>query len=594
MFPYPPQALLREDPPGRWLAFSRAVEELATVAPSDLPALIDRAREASAQGLHAVGYVAYEAAPAFDPSWVTRSPEATAPVAWFGLFPPPITVMDDELPSVASYRLGPWEPSEDEARYRQRIAAIREAIAAGTVYQVNYTMRLRADLEGHPWELFRDLWHAQRASFAAWLDLGETAICSVSPELFFELADGGITTRPMKGTARRGRTTAEDREIACRLAASPKERAENLMIVDMARNDLGHVAVPGSVAVERLFDVERYDSVFQMTSTVRARTSADAWVALAALFPAASITGAPKSSAMALIRDLEGSPRGLYTGAIGHVRPDGRGRFSVAIRTVTVDRAAARATYGTGGGIVWDSRAEEELQETHAKALVLRPRSDFALLETLLWEPAQGYFLLRRHLDRLEDSAAYFAFPLDRAFLEVELAERAVSFAPEACRRVRLLLSHDGRCTLEDEALAVRPGPWRVALAREPVDSGDRFLFHKTTHRAAYARALASAPAGVDDVLLWNEAGELTEATLANLVVCLEGRLLTPPVASGLLGGTFRAELLARGEIEERLLFREELAAADGIFLVNSVRRRVPAVLVAPQGDEGSDPGQTR
>jgi para-aminobenzoate synthetase/4-amino-4-deoxychorismate lyase len=589
MLPSPPQALVREDPPGRWLAFERAEEAIVAAAPAEVPALLERVRLGLAEGLHAVGYLAYEAAPAFDPALVTRPPDGSAPVAWFGLFPPPVEAGEDELPA-ADYRLGPWEPSEDEALYRNRIDAIHEAIAAGTVYQVNHTLRLRADFEGDPRGLFRQLWRAQRAAFATWLDLGETAICSVSPELFFALADGCITTRPMKGTAPRGRTTAEDRELAARLATSPKERAENLMIVDMARNDLGRIAVPGSVEVERLFDVERYDSVFQMTSTVTARTSADAWEALAALFPAASITGAPKTSAMALIRGLEGTPRGLYTGAIGHVRPEGRARFGVAIRTITVDRAAGRAAYGTGGGIVWDSQVEEELRETRAKALILRPRPDFALLETLLWEPATGYFLLERHLDRLEDSAAYFAFPLARGEIEAELEARAAGFPPAVGRRVRLLLSGSGRFAIEDQPLATRSTPWRVTLAREPIDSADRFLFHKTTHRAPYAAALEHACAGVDDVLLWNDAGELTEATVANLVLRLDGRLVTPPVGSGLLPGTFRAELLARGEIEEGVLRPEDLAAAEELLLVNSVRRWIPATLAVPIADAGDRP----
>lgn len=590
----PPQALLRQDPPGLWLAFGRAEEELTATATVEVPALLARLREGVAAGLHAVGLLAYEAAPAFDPALVTLPPDPALPVAWFGLFAPPHELREEELTPAGEHRLGRWETSVDETSYGRRIEAIHQAIADGTVYQINYTLRLAAGFDGDPLGLFHALRLAQPSPFAAWLDLGRTCVCSVSPELFFELAEGRIATRPMKGTARRGRTTSEDREVARRLAASAKERAENLMIVDMARNDLGRIARRGSVEVERLFEVERYDSVFQMTSTVTARTDTDFAGALAALFPAASITGAPKSSAARLIAELEDAPRGVYTGTIGHVRPDGRARFSVAIRTVTVDRPSGRATYGTGGGIVWDSKADAELRETRTKALVLRPRPEFDLLETLLWEPGRGYFLLSRHLDRLEDSARYFGFELSRDAVSGLLAEREASFPPSAPRRVRLLVSRRGQCRSEDAPLDPTPEPWRLALAERPVDSSDPFLFHKTTRRSVYEEALKAAPEGVVDVFLWNERGELTESTIANLVLRRGDRLLTPDRSAGLLPGTLRAELLERGRIAEAHLDPADLETADEIFLVSSVRRWIRVEVVAPPPKPGEPSARSR
>jgi para-aminobenzoate synthetase/4-amino-4-deoxychorismate lyase len=349
------------------------------------------------------------------------------------------------------------------------------------------------------------------------------------------------------------------------------------MIVDMMRNDLGRVADPGSVAVTELFAVERYDTVFQLTSTVAAESDEPPSRILSALFPAASVTGAPKRRTMELIAGLEGEPRGIYTGAIGTFAPGRRAQFSVAIRTAHVDRAGGRAEYGTGGGIVWDSRAASEQEECRAKSLVLVPRPRFELLETLLWRPGCGYSLLERHLQRLADSALYFGFQLEAREARRLLADAATQFGAGR-RRVRLLASPEGTLRVESEPLPASRRRWRVALDRMPVDAADRFLFHKTTWRPAYDAARARFPSH-DDVLLRNRRGELTESTLANLVLRLGGELLTPPVASGLLAGVARAELLARGRIREQTLRPGDLAHAEAIFLVNSVRGWVRAEL---------------
>ncbi len=358
------------------------------------------------------------------------------------------------------------------------------------------------------------------------------------------------------------------------------------MIVDMVRNDLGRVARAGTVRVESLFDLERHDTVFQLTSTVSAETGAGPAEVLAALFPCASVTGAPKVRTMEIIAELEDGPRGVYTGAVGYFAPDGHAEMAVAIRTVSIDRRRRRARYGTGGGIVWDSVAGEEYRECLAKTRVLAGgEGDFELLETLLWEAADGYRLLDRHLKRLAASADYFGFRLSpvRAGGELDRLAAALLSAGETRRVVRLLAARDGGLRLETRAAPSDARPWRLALASAPVDPQNRFLFHKTTRREVYDRALAQA-SGYDDVLLWNPSGELTESCLANVAVRRDGGWWTPPIEAGLLAGCERGERLDSGDLRVGTLTLADLAAADGIELLNSVRGRIAVDTVTDLG----------
>jgi para-aminobenzoate synthetase/4-amino-4-deoxychorismate lyase len=427
--------------------------------------------------------------------------------------------------------------------------------------------------------LFLDLAQAQEPAYAAYIDAGSHVVCSASPELFFELDGADLRSRPMKGTIGRGRTLIEDRTQAEWLYLSEKNRAENVMIVDMIRNDMGRVGQIGSVAVPRLFDVERYPTLWQMTSTVTCKTTASLAAIMAALFPCASITGAPKVSTMQIITELETRPRGVYTGCVGYMAPGRQARFNVAIRTVVVDRATGSAEFGVGGGIVWDSGSESEYGESLTKAQILfERRPAFYLLESLLWTPEEGYFLLAEHLERLADSAAYFGFEYDFNCLMDELAELANTLPAEA-QKIRLLLARDGALSLEC-APAGKVQPAKVGLAPAPINSSEVFLYHKTTNRAIYEDALA-ARAECDEVLLWNEREEITEATSANVVFKMDGALLTPPVSSGLLAGTFRNHLLAEGVIRERAIPVSDLGRCQAIFLINSVRKWREARLVS-------------
>ncbi len=519
------------------------------------------------EGLHAVGFLAYEAAPAFDPALETRP--ADGPLLWFGLYS---GAEPFELPPPTAPAALDWRPDQSRDEHARAIERIKALIAAGDTYQVNYTMRLRAPFDGDAWALFVQLAHAQPSPYAAFIDTGDLALCSVSPELFFRLEGRVLSARPMKGTAARGRTLAEDHARANWLRASEKNRAENVMIVDMMRNDIGRVARVGSVCVPELLTVERYPTVWQMTSTVAAETDAGLPEILTALFPCASITGAPKARTMQIIRELERAPRRVYTGCIGSYAPGRRALFSVAIRTVLVDRAAALAEYGVGGGIVWDSASAEEYEECMLKARVLTaPHPGFALLETLLWRPDSGYALLDRHLARLAESARYFGVPLDPALARRTL-EGLADALPHADQRVRLLVSQDGAPRCEHAPLAPAPDrPVLLGLAPAPVDSADPLLYHKTTARHVYEAALAACP-GCDDAVLWNERGELTETCIGNLALRLDGALLTPPVASGLLPGTLRAELLERGALREQTLTLADLERCEELFVLNSVR----------------------
>jgi para-aminobenzoate synthetase/4-amino-4-deoxychorismate lyase len=532
------------------------------------------------RGLHAVGFVAYEAGPAFDPALVAHPP-GDLPLLWFALFPPPRAGRREPSHAETTARLRARESLSDHAR---AVTHIRSAIARGDVYQVNHTMRFDVDVRGDTARIYERLLTAQGDGYGAHLHTGRFEIISASPELFFETDKRAIVCRPMKGTARRGRWRGEDDEHASALIASVKERAENVMIVDLVRNDLGRIAETGSVRVRDLFHVERRPTVLQMTSTIDAMLARGTSLVdiFTALFPCGSVTGAPKIAATRLIAELECEPRGVYCGAVGHISPDGSSTFSVAIRTLSMDHERALAEYGVGSGITWDSANAAEYDEVLAKTAILTTDlPQFSLIETLRLVDG-AYARLERHLQRLEDSAYYFcvveAAALRRAARSA-LLQFADAQAGEAAR-VRLTASLAGKIRITASPLPPSSQREHVALARTPVRAANRFLYHKTTHRAVYATHRSSQPAAFD-VLLWNESGELTEFTIGNVVLELAGVLDTPPRQCGLLAGTFRAELLERGAIRERVLTRDDLARATGVWLINSVREWVPVEVSA-------------
>jgi len=559
----------------RELRFVEPVETLCARALEEIVPCLRRVEEGVANGLHAAGFIAYEAAPAFDRYLTVHAP-GRLPLLWFGLFRDKVEG-DAGDAATAPFTVGPWTPEVNESAYIDAIRRIRELIAAGDTYQVNYTFPMEAAFEGDALSWFRRLVRAQQADYAAFIDAGPFAILSASPELFLRLEGDALETRPMKGTRPRGRWLEEDRRLAQELADSEKDRAENVMIVDLLRNDMGRISKTGSVHVASLFDVERYETVWQMTSTIRSRTTAPLSEILAALFPSGSVTGAPKVRTMQIIHELEPLPRGVYCGAVGWCSPGRRAEFNVAIRTVAIDREAATARYHVGSGITWSSSAEAEYDECLVKAAVLsEDRPEFELLESLLFEG--GYFLLDEHLARLAGSAEYFGFRADVDAVRSALLEEAAGLAEEPSK-LRLLVARDGTWRIET-APAAPSTPVRLGLAAEPVDDRDVFLYHKTTHRVVYERARASRP-DCDDVLLWNERDEITETSTANVVLELDGQLWTPPVNSGLLAGTMRASLLADATIRETVLAKADVGRAASIRLINSVRRWIDATFIA-------------
>jgi para-aminobenzoate synthetase/4-amino-4-deoxychorismate lyase len=473
-----------------------------------------------------------------------------------------------------------WNATMSREAYRDSLQQIHRYIHAGDTYQVNFSYRLTAPYAGDAWPLFAHLASCHDPEFGAYLNIGRWEIASLSPELFFRREGDQLISIPMKGTIGRGLGSEDDRIQGMRLQTSHKDRAENVMIVDMVRNDLGRIAQPESVRVEELFAVRRYSTLWQMTSTVTAQVHAPLANIFTALFPAASITGAPKARTMALIKELETTPRRIYTGTIGFILPDGRAQFNVAIRTLLHDRYRHIMEYGVGGGIVADSTVTGEWEETRIKSLICTtPSPKFSLIETLLWTPVSGCTLLEEHLRRLRASADYFGYPCDIDMVRRRLAE-AVANLSESGFKLRMLLDHQGAVEIETSVLSLpNSRPIRLALLDRPIDRTNPFLYHKTTVREVYEQARAAAPPGVDDVLLYNQDKELTEATIANIVVTLNGRQYTPPVRCGLLPGTFRQHLLDIGEIEERILPVDCLLQADAITLINSVRGRVSASL---------------
>ena len=542
----------------------------------DLKAALGTLRQWAAAGDWAVGALSYEAGHALEPRTAGLPHEPGR--AWF-MQHRDCRLLDRAALAelLGSFRgraaTGAPEPMVDRADGLAAVRRVQAFIAGGDIYQANLTFPARVSLAGHPLALFARLFTPEASPLGGIVHAGGGRWwLSLSPELFFALADGRLTARPMKGTAPRGATGADDRAAAAALATDPKNRAENLMITDLIRNDLSRVAAPGSVRVPRLFEIETYPSLHQMTSTVTAalkpgRTAVDV---LEALHPCGSITGAPKIRAMEIIAGLEPHPRGLYTGSLGWIGPGGgQARFAVAIRTLEVEGRSARL--GLGAGIVADSVPEAEWAECLAKARFLRPGAPRSLIETMRLEPS-GIPRLARHLDRLAASARRFGFRFDRAAAEVRLA----ALSPGGARRVRLLLDAGGELALQLSPLPPVPsGPVGVAVTPLPVRPDDWRLAHKSGDRAFYDAARRAT--GAFECLFVRPDGLLTEGSFTSQFVERGGRLLTPPLARGLLPGVLRAELIENGLAEEADLSIGDLG--QGFLVGNSLRGLLPAVL---------------
>ena len=551
---------------------------------SDVRPALDRLRDAVRQGCHAAGWIGYETGFALEPKLAALAEVEDAeapPLLWFGLFrqaeridPAAFSAM---LPDPAGAWAGAPTPLVSRSDYAAALARVKDWIAAGDIYQANLSFRASVAVQGTPLALYARLRAAAGAGWGGVVHDGTRWLLSFSPELFFRTDGSRIVTRPMKGTAPRGRTPVEDDANAAALAADHKERAENLMIVDLLRNDLSRVARPGSVRVPELFAVERYPTVQQMVSEVTAYLAPgrDAIDVIEALFPCGSITGAPKLRAMEIIAAVEPDARGPYTGSIGALAPDGSAAFNVAIRTLVMKEGAGEARIGLGSAVVADSTVDGEWRECLAKgAFVMAGARRFDLIETMRFDPMIGLIELDRHVARLGASAQAFGFAFNRHDVRNEL--HAATFRLPDPARVRLLLAPSGAVAIQAMPLPPRPDePVAVRIVDLPVDAGDFRLRHKTTDRGFYDAAREGSDAF--EVLFVRPDGLLTEGSFTNLFVRRGGRLVTPPLTLGLLPGVLREAMIDAGEAVEGAVRREDLA--DGFLIGNALRGLIEARL---------------
>jgi para-aminobenzoate synthetase/4-amino-4-deoxychorismate lyase len=566
-------------------AFGAPSRVLVAHAPDDVKPVLEAVEALAREGRWCVGYLRYEAAAAFDPAFAVHASEG--PLAWFGVHDealpwPASDAPDGKAPAVE------WQAGLPRAAFDRNMRAIHDAIRSGELYQLNYTAPLRAEFGGDACAWFMALRQAQPNGYAAFIDTGEEQVLSVSPELFFDWQGDRILARPMKGTAPRGATAAEDEALAQRLRTVPKERAENVMIVDLIRNDLSRIAQPFSVRVPRLFHTEALPTVWQMTSDVEAMVRDGVSLAdvFAALFPCGSITGAPKVSAMRMIRALEPESRGVYCGAVGVVRPGGHATFNVPIRTVSLRGSEARC--GIGSGITADAHADAEWDEwRHKRAFLRRDHAPaateppFELLETLAL--AEGELRdAPAHLARMKNAAAHFGYPWNEALVAACL-RRLSDAHPAGPWRVRLLLDAQGQPRAEAFAMDAAPARVQLQLAARAFDEAEsEFSRFKTTHRAHYEAFTPTAP-GVFDTLLWNHRGEITECTRGNIALLLDGRWVTPPLHCGLLNGIGRANRLRERQLAEAVVRVDDLPRVQALAFVNSLRGWLDADLNVPQ-----------
>ncbi len=573
------------------LLFTEPVEIVSANEPADVADAIARLKGGVGRGLHAAGFFSYELGYVLEPRLSHRLPaKRSVPLLWFGLYRAPRAMTGRQVEAwletttrTASHQFSDVSLAWNEAQYVERFSKVQEMIRAGDIYQLNLTFKARFRLSGSPLTFYRDLRAKQRVAYGGIVDTGEVTILSASPELFIEQRGREIETRPMKGTAARKGMIAQDAEQRAELASDHKQRAENLMIVDLMRNDIGRISETGSVNVTDLFTIETYKTLHQMTSGVLATLKSDVGLMelLEALFPPGSVTGAPKIRAMELIHDLESEARGVYCGAIGHISPEGNAMFNVVIRTPVVFRDGT-GEMGIGSGVVYDSKGDNEYAECLLKMKFLTdPPKPFRLIETMLHAPGEGFWLLDGHLHRLAASASYFGFRYDENDVRKALADAVRDGGEDNRLRVRLTLGEDG-----DIATSATPIPdpeedaaMRYVVSPTRLNSANPFLFHKTTRRELYDEEWAhyAQTAGADEVIYLNEDGALAEGSRTTIFVERDGVLLTPPLTAGLLPGTLRAKLIEEGRAIEMPLRLEDLTSARVAYLGNSVRGLVRA-----------------
>lgn len=597
MYTFDPQIL---DQPGTVLVDDRDIEQhcgltyiftepegvLTAYSQNEIPALLKQIDMKLNAGKLAAGYISYDAGLMLDKA-IDSEHKPSLPLAWFGIYNSYTTFNSETI--VLGEEDAPDDISDihlnvSEEEYLDCVQRIKDYIASGDVYQVNYTIKHQFTHCKPARCLFARLRRAHPVCHSAFINTGQMQVISLSPELFLRTTRRSVLTRPMKGTVKRGRWPREDAQKKLFLESDIKNRAENVMIVDLMRNDLGRVCKTGSIEVPRLFHVEQYNSLHQMTSDVRGDLLADIKFSdlIYATFPPGSVTGAPKIRAMEIIDETERESRGIYCGCIGFIKPGGDCLLNVAIRTII--QQGDQCEMGIGSGIVADSQPSAEYKESLLKSKFIKSESvDFQLLETLLYTKGNGYYLAEEHLSRMLKSAAYFGWNIPEENLQKNIEEAAAGIEADAIitpgesTRVRLLLSADGSCKTEwTKTDTLARGPVRLLLAPRRTDPADAFLFHKTTHRQAYDSDLQEArKLGYFDLIYLNTQGELTEGSITNIIMEIDGRWYTPPLACGLLPGIWRARLLEEEKVQEQVLTLDALRSANRVVVGNSVRGAV-------------------
>ena len=550
------------------ISFTAPVAIISTTDIEDIPHLIEQMEEWRNRGYYLAGYISYEAAPAFDSKYkVHHAPNI--PLLWFGVFKEPSSI--NKTATATGYSISIWQPQTTKQQFIHSIEKIQQMIREGTTKQVNYTTRFLADFKGDAYSYYNQLQQNQSASYRAFLQMNETKILSLSPELFFKLDGRNITTRPMKGTMRRGYTYKEDQELKQALYHSTKNRDENRMIANLLKQELATISEKDTAKITKQFEIETHPTIHQMTSTVTAELRKDCsmfdW--FQALFPCSSVTGEPKVETMEIINQLETTARDVYCGAIGYITPNDEAIFNVPIRTVLIQDNIA--TYGSGSGIAAKSDAIEEYQEVIEKTKVItRETKPVSLLESMRLEKGEIPYL-NQHLTRLKNSAAYFQIPYDQASIQYKIKQWITSLNPKATYKIRLVLHSNGEIDLDAEKLQHINEIYAV-LAPFPIEKDNVFLYHKTTNRSIYKQFDQSLPKDYHTTLLWNEEGNITEFTIGNVVIEMNGKLYTPPVSDGLLAGVMRNHLLAENRLIEKHIRLQELKDAEQIYFINSVR----------------------
>jgi len=563
-------AIIRNQTNSGWEIYRSPLHVLIAANPTEVKPALAQLDLYCDSGYTAIGFLAYHAASAFDASLTCI--ESKQPLLLFGVYDAGEAFQMPEARAVNTA----LAPEVGKSDWQKGFDKIKRYLLDGESYQVNFTQRLSGFFDDDPLALFASLYQLQPSSLAAFLQWGEHSVCSVSPELFFALDGDSIVMKPMKGTRPRSSQPQLDEFLREQLIGSEKERAENLMIVDMIRNDLSRIARPGTIDASELFTIVRLPTVWQQISTIRASTNASLEQLFQALFPCASITGAPKASTMRIISELETSPRGIYTGSIGVIRPQRQMRFSVAIRTLIHNKSERYCEYGVGCGIVWDSDPNQEWQELLVKSRILFANQDpLELLETMRYDSDRGILRLDQHLNRLDRAAAFFGFDLNREAIVRELG----AFSAHGDSRLRLLIDADGCVRLSHAPVPVTKSRIRLKLANQAVSSRDNFLYFKTTRRLVYERNKLTDE-DCDDTILFNERGELTETTIYNLYLEIGGELLTPAAHCGLLPGVYRQTLLESGQAREAVLKKSDLLRARRVFVSNSVRELCEAEFI--------------